>query len=129
MLIVAGFVFLVCVLLIASSIFIEDPPGFLSFAVKAVGALAAVIGIGSGIVTIRGSGGRLPTPIDVCSPKLRSERRIVDRAQQVANLTEKLEEHEVVNASSAFEPRGESRMIDSSRFSRSLSSTEPPEVR
>lgn len=103
MLIVAGFVFLVCVLLIASSIFIEDPPGFLSFAVKAVGALAAVIGIGSGIVTIRGSGGRPPTPIDVCSPKLRSGRRVVNRAQQVANLTEKLEEHEVVNCHG---PRG-----------------------
>lgn len=100
---VAGFLFLVCVLLIASSAFVEDPPGFLSFAAKAVGALAAVIGIGSGIVTIRESRDHPPAPIDVRSPKLRSGRTIVDRAEQVADLTEKLEEHGVVNCHG---PRG-----------------------
>jgi tetratricopeptide (TPR) repeat protein len=99
----AGFLLLVCVLLIASSIFIEDPPGFLSFAAKAVGALAAVVGIASGIVALREARDRVPAPIDVRSPKLRSGRMIVDRAEQVAELTEKLEENEIVNCHG---PRG-----------------------
>jgi tetratricopeptide (TPR) repeat protein len=102
-LLAAGFLFLVCALLVASSIFIEDPPGFLSFAAKVVGVLAALVGIGSGIVALREARDRPPAPVDVRSPKLRSGRTVVNRTEKVADLVEELETSEVVNCHG---PRG-----------------------
>lgn len=100
---VAGFLLLVCVLLFASSLFMEDPPGFLSVAAKAIGALAGLVGIASGVVRLREARDGPPAPIDVCSPKLRNKRSVVDRTAQIAELTKELEQDEVVNCHG---PRG-----------------------
>jgi hypothetical protein len=65
--------------------------------------LAGLVGIASGVVGLREARGRPPAPIDVCSPKLRNERSVIDRTTELANLTEELERHQAVNCHG---PRG-----------------------
>ena len=107
-LMLAGFLALVCVLLIASSLFMEDPPGFLSVTAKAIGVLAGLAGIFSGVARLREARDRPPLPIDICSPKLRNEQSVLDRTAQVTGLTTELEQGDVVNCHG---PRGAGKSL------------------
>jgi tetratricopeptide (TPR) repeat protein len=94
----AGFAFLVFVFLLAIDLFQEDPSTFLSVAARAVGAVAALLAIVSfGLQVTR----PVPPQPDVRSRKLRARTKVVDRDDEVAELTQKIGAGEVVNCHGA----------------------------